>query len=304
MVIADLTKRIPSRLSRMGCLLAAGLVGTGMPAPAFAVDDSSARQTSRWSLPPANHARRSALLAAPSRMTQLLSAQGSSSVVGDTGGTSPTVRLSSAGYSGAAVRRADVATAALSPNVFGSTAMAIASTPLDAQWRRAGAAGSPGSLRQWTGGFSRPTGSNDAEVLGEVNRWVNARLTFTDDAPRAAQGDEWANADASLRRGRGDCEDYALAKMQLLSALGFDRERMYLVIVRDLARRADHAVLVVQTGGRFLVLDNMTDTLVDSNQISDYRPIMSYSARGRWLHGYERAPEGAPVQVAALAPAP
>lgn len=291
----------------MGSLFVAGLLGVGTPAIAMSSEDSaeaSAAAPSRWSLPQANVARRGALLAQPSRMTQLLVSQGSiTPAAAATALATGDARRFIAGRDLASARRADVATAAHVPNVFGSVALAIGSTPLDAQWRNAGAAGAPGSLGRWTAGFQRPNGANIEALLGEVNRWVNSRLTFTDDAPRRGRADQWASAEASLSRGRGDCEDYAIAKMQLLSAIGVDRSRMFLVIARDLVRRADHAVLIVQVDSRFLVLDNMTDAVLDSNQIADYRPIMSYSASGRWIHGYEREPASpaAPVQIATQA---
>lgn len=299
MAVACIRKQGGLRVARIGGLFVAAMLGIGTPASAIASEDGThaSAEPSRWSLPPTNVGRRGALLAQPSRMTQLLVSQGSiapaAAAVAVATGDMPRFV---AGRDLAPARRADVATAAHIPNVFGSVALAIGSTPLDAQWRRAGAAGTPGTLGRWTAGFARPNGANTEAVLGEVNRWVNDRITFTDDAQHRGQADQWASAEASLSRGRGDCEDYAIAKMQLLSALGVDRSRMFLVIARDLVRRADHAVLVVQVDDRFLVLDNMTDAVLDSNQIADYRPIMSYSASGRWIHGYERQP--APVQMA------
>ena len=37
-----------------------------------------------------------------------------------------------------------------------------------------------------------------------------------------------------MRRGRGDCEDYAIAKLQMLRAAGFEDRDLYLVIAKDL----------------------------------------------------------------------
>jgi predicted transglutaminase-like cysteine proteinase len=184
------------------------------------------------------------------------------------------------------------------PDIFGSVALAVATTPLDGKWRR-GMAGNGGHrLARWTGLLSPADGRDPMRVLDEVNRWVNARVRFVDDIQGVGQADQWAGAAETLRRAQGDCEDFALAKLQLLAALGFDADRLYLVIARDLVRRADHAVLVVRLDDRFVVLDNMTDEILDSNDVADYRPVMSYSAFGRWVHGYER-PFEAPIQLAA-----
>ena len=62
--------------------------------------------------------------------------------------------------------------------------------------------------------------------------------------------DRWSAADDTLARGRGDCEDYALAKLAMLRRAGFADRDLYLVLVKDLARRADHAVLVVRSDGK------------------------------------------------------
>jgi predicted transglutaminase-like cysteine proteinase len=77
--------------------------------------------------------------------------------------------------------------------------------------------------------------------------------------------------------------------MQLLGAIGVPASDMYLTIARDLARNADHAMLVVRLDGRFWLLDNATDELLDASRSYDYRPILSYNSQGKWLHGYQAA---------------
>jgi hypothetical protein len=63
---------------------------------------------------------------------------------------------------------------------------------------------------------------------------------------------------------------------------------MYLTIARDLVRHADHALLVVRHAGRFYLLDDSTDELLDGNLANDYRPILSFG-EGKWLHGLPAA---------------
>jgi predicted transglutaminase-like cysteine proteinase len=102
---------------------------------------------------------------------------------------------------------------------------------------------------------------------------------------------------AASLRGRGDCEDYAIAKLQMLRAAGFADRDLYLVIAKDLVRRSDHALLVVRADGRLLVLDNGTDRILDAQDAGDYRPVLTYSATAAWTHGYRRLVP--PMQVAA-----
>ncbi|MGD9664772.1 MAG: transglutaminase-like cysteine peptidase, partial [Novosphingobium sp.] len=90
----------------------------------------------------------------------------------------------------------------------------------------------------------------------------------------------------TLKMRKGDCEDIAIAKMQLLAAAGVPRNDMVLTIARDLVRRADHAVLIVKHEGRWLMLDNATDKVLDARYSYDYRPVLSFSENKSWLHGY------------------
>jgi predicted transglutaminase-like cysteine proteinase len=286
------------RLCQLPLLLALAFAAT----PAAAASPAAvAAVASRWALPAANMTKRSALLGAPSRMEQILVEQRSPVRTAALSSFAPAALPSFASVAPryAPSRPTDIVPANGAPNVFGSIALAVSRTPLDAQWRRANAAPAR-QLAGFTSTFRPATGGDSETLLRQVNAWVNRRIAFTDDARIDGRADRWAGAAETLRRGRGDCEDYALAKMQLLQALGFDSNRLYLVIARDLQRRADHAVLVVQVDGRFVVLDNMTDEVVDSSAIGDYRPIMSYSSTGRWLHGYAAtpAPVAAPIQIA------
>ena len=44
------------------------------------------------------------------------------------------------------------------------------------------------------------------------------------------------------------------------------------------------------------VLDNGTDRLLDSESISDYRPVLTFAATGSWTHGYRV--KAAPMNIA------
>lgn len=175
------------------------------------------------------------------------------------------------------------------PNVFGTVALRVRHTPLDRRWKRVQHSRVHGALARWAGDLAD---TPMAQRIEAVNQLVNARVRFVDDSRQYGAPDIWQSAADTLRRGRGDCEDYAIAKLQLLRQAGVPADDLYLVIVKDLVRRADHAVLVVRTGGQLLLLDNSTDRLGDATAYQDYRPMLSYAADGRtaWTHGYERAP--------------
>ena len=180
------------------------------------------------------------------------------------------------------------------PDVFNSVAVPIARTSLDRRWRKV-ATGPVGATSSTYA--TRLAGLSAIEKLDAVNRYVNARVSFVDDIRQYGVPDHWTAAAETLRRGRGDCEDYAIAKLQLLRRAGFADKDLYLVILRDALRRSDHAVLVARAEGRLLVLDNGTNRLVDSYEMPDYRPIITFSGNRIWTHGYRR--ETAPMVIAA-----
>ena len=181
------------------------------------------------------------------------------------------------------------------PDVFGSVALHVAHTPLDAKWRAASAGQLSTVSEPWTALLRKVSGLDALGRLSAVNFWVNNRVQFADDRAGSGASDHWSGASETLLHRRGDCEDYAIAKMKLLEAAGVARGAMYLVIADDLVRRADHALLVVRLGARLLVLDSSTDQILDSQAVADYRPIFSYGEKGAWIHGYAEPP----VQVAA-----
>jgi len=172
------------------------------------------------------------------------------------------------------------------PDVLGTVALAVSRTPLDKRWRAVEQARITGSYATWARSLR---GFDAVERADFVNRFVNDRVRFVDDNRQHGRGDVWTSANETLRKGRGDCEDYAIAKLQLLRAAGIADKDLYLVILKDLVRRQDHAVLVVRAGDRMLLLDNGSDELLDADNVSDYRPIMTFAANGAWTHGYRRS---------------
>lgn len=176
------------------------------------------------------------------------------------------------------------------PNLFGSVALVVSRTPEDGQWRRIADSRLPSSEGPWTPILERARGLPLMQQLQVVNAGVNRAITFTSDIQQYGVGDYWATARESLTNGRGDCEDYAIAKLQLLQALGVPADDLYLVLARDLDRQADHAVLAVRAEGRFWVLDSASGVM-SAESVRDYRPIMTFSANHTWLHGFRRAPE-------------
>ncbi len=175
---------------------------------------------------------------------------------------------------------------------LGSGRVGIRRTPFNADWQRvSGSRLSQSNISNLLGG----QGDVSVETLSMVNAWTNQRITHADDIALYGARDYWATAAETLASRRGDCEDFAILKYQMLAAVGFDRSDMYLTLARDLVRNADHAVLIVRMGGQYYMLDNATDVLLPADVSHDYRATMSFNTQSAWLHGYTtRAP--APAQ--------
>lgn len=164
--------------------------------------------------------------------------------------------------------------------------LAVAHTAFDRQWARVSQQGLSPQVLARDATLSRFShGGATMAGVEAVNAWANRRIRFAEDAKLYGTADYWATAQATLKAGAGDCEDIAIAKMQLLAAMGVARSDMYLTIARDLARHADHALLVVRMDGRHWLLDNSTDRVLDASVSYDYQPVLSFSEGRKWLHG-------------------
>jgi predicted transglutaminase-like cysteine proteinase len=160
--------------------------------------------------------------------------------------------------------------------------IAISHTSFSNTWDRVSDAPISGSQAV---GLVGTSGRMDAEGLQAVNRWVNRNITYGEDRAIWSQRDYWATAQETLNKRRGDCEDLAILKYQILVALGVDREDLFLTLARDLVRNADHAVLIVRQRGTYYLLDNATDAIMPANVAYDYRPTLSFNSRSAWIHG-------------------
>lgn len=119
------------------------------------------------------------------------------------------------------------------PDVFGSVALSINRTPLDRRWRAVARTAANGAAAT----YAASVAPMDALAkIDAVNRYVNARVAYVNDIRLSGVEDRWSTGTATLALGKGDCEDYAIAKMQMLRRAGFADQDLYLVVLRDLRR--------------------------------------------------------------------
>ena len=169
---------------------------------------------------------------------------------------------------------------------LGTERVRIGRTRFDASWDRVSDRKlSRRDLRRAIGRTPR----DRTQLLSEVNGWVNRNIAYRDDRVQYGSSDYWADARTTLRARAGDCEDYAILKMQMLAAAGVDREDMMLTVARDTIQRIDHAVLLVRVdsdgGDSWVMLDMASDRIAPAGMSYGYRPVMSFAANERFLHG-------------------
>lgn len=167
--------------------------------------------------------------------------------------------------------------------------------------QRFGEAGTE-AAQDWLRLIERTRGEPDDVRLARVNAFFNLRTAFDSDAAIWQQSDYWATPLETLARGRGDCEDFAIAKYISLRALGIPAQKLRLIYVRaDLSAYGGAPSQAHMVLGYFpdparepKILDNLVGEIEWATARSDLTPVFSFNDQGLWA-GTERAP-GDPTQ--------
>jgi predicted transglutaminase-like cysteine proteinase len=108
--------------------------------------------------------------------------------------------------------------------------------------------------------------------IGVINRAINLAIEPMSDMAQWGVPDRWSPPLETFTTGRGDCEDYAIAKYAALTAAGVPAQDVKLIIVRNTAANEDHAVVAVRDGGTWTILDNRWLTLVSDVEMPKIIP--------------------------------
>ena len=145
---------------------------------------------------------------------------------------------------------------------------------------------------------------DDTARLHAVNRFFNQRIRFDTDLAVWGEEDYWASPLEALQQGRGDCEDFAIAKYASLLAAGVAPAHLRLVYVRARldapgrpATSQPHMVLAYQPrpGDDPLILDNLKPDVLTATQRPDLSPVFSFGTEGLW-HGNDTVSAGDPLR--------
>jgi predicted transglutaminase-like cysteine proteinase len=116
--------------------------------------------------------------------------------------------------------------------------------------------------------------------VGVINRDINLAIRPTSDLTQWGVADRWSAPLATLASGRGDCEDYAIAKYVALREAGIAESDVRLIIVRDLPRGIDHAVAAARVDDTWVVLDNRRMVLTEDTAMERIVPLYAFDETG------------------------
>lgn len=136
-------------------------------------------------------------------------------------------------------------------------------------------------LRKWGDFVAGQHGQTPKAQLDAVQEFIN-RWTYITDDELWGVSDYWETP-REFTNNSGDCEDYAIAKYMTLKALGWPQSKLRLAVVHDTVRDIPHAVLVVNSGGRSWILDNLADEPVPDSAMTQYRPYYAVNETSRWV---------------------
>ncbi|BBG66278.1 FIGfam010717 [Hydrogenimonas sp.] len=132
----------------------------------------------------------------------------------------------------------------------------------------------------------------ERKLLIEVNDFWNG-VRYAGDITVWGKKDYWATPYEFLLRGRGDCEDYVIAKYFTLKKLGIDTKRLYFVYVRVKGYKLPHMVLAYFETPESdpLVLDSLNLKIFRASERKDIIPV--YTFNGELLQRFkDRSVEG------------
>lgn len=132
--------------------------------------------------------------------------------------------------------------------------------------------------------------TSPTDKLRRVNEFFNRRVLFADDQEVWGQSDYWATPMETLAKGKGDCEDFTIAKYFTLLNAGIPDQQLRLVYVK--AAIGGPGSTVVQAhmvlayyptpDAEPLVLDNLITDIRPASRRPDLAPVFSFNDQGIW----------------------
>jgi predicted transglutaminase-like cysteine proteinase len=162
--------------------------------------------------------------------------------------------------------------------------------------------GTESGLRNWQRLVAEAGAMAPAEnKLRRVNEFFNRHIFFVEDQEVWGQSDYWATPMELLAKGKGDCEDFTIAKYFTLLNAGIADEQLRLVYVKARIGGPNsnlmqaHMVLAYYPtpDAEPLVLDNLITDIRPASRRPDLTPVFSFNSQGIWQGAGGKDPQGA-----------
>lgn len=109
--------------------------------------------------------------------------------------------------------------------------------------------------------------------LEKVNDYFN-QIVNESDSVNWGKEEYWATPKEFISRGKGDCEDFVIAKYFALKELGFNTKKMMILVVRVDGMNQLHAVLGVKNETHdILILDNLSWKILSLTKRHDLKIV-------------------------------
>lgn len=157
---------------------------------------------------------------------------------------------------------------------------------LHAQFKRLG--GKAQDLNDWQHLLQQAKELPVGDKLKKVNDFFNQRIEFVDDQTVWGQDDYWATPLETLSKGKGDCEDYVIAKYFSLLQLQVPNERLRLIYVKAKVGSASNPLLQAHMVLAYYaspdaepqILDNLISEIRPASRRNDLQPVFSFNNQG------------------------
>lgn len=119
---------------------------------------------------------------------------------------------------------------------------------------------------------------NIMQKLVQVNLFYNQSLPIHDEN-KYNSDDYWATRKEFIINGKGDCEDYVIAKYLTLIEVGIPKETLYLAVVQVKEHTTYHMVLLYHdlSSQILYVLDNLSFRVLPLQKRVDLIPLVAFN---------------------------
>jgi predicted transglutaminase-like cysteine proteinase len=146
-------------------------------------------------------------------------------------------------------------------------------------------------VEQWRAEIKKMKSLPDEEKLQLANQFFNSRVEWVSDKKVFQQEDYWATPLEVMGEGRGDCEDFAIAKYITLVLSGVDVDKLRITYVKAKIRRNGtiqsqaHMVLAYYPSvtEEPVVLDNIIPEIYAASRRTDLIPVYGFNSKGIWV---------------------